>query len=196
MIWNLPNRITLARLVLSAALFALLARVQAGAAARGALGWTAFAIFVLAAATDWVDGHLARRLGMVTPFGRVMDPFVDKVITGGTLVFLCALHPGAVPAWIVVVILAREFFVHTLRGYFEARGAGFAADQPGKIKMVLQCVAIAAVLLQMAVDSPDRGAPRWAHLIAQLSLWGALGMALLSAALYSLRARRLLRELR
>lgn len=188
MIWNLPNRITLSRLLLALALFVLLGLVQAGHAPRGWIGWTCFGLFVVAAATDWIDGWLARKLGMVSAFGRVMDPFVDKVVTGGSLVFLAALFPASIPAWIVVTILAREFFVHAIRGVFEARGVSFAAEMPGKIKMVMQCFAIGAMLLHMTIGEPLLREPRWLHWVVTASLWIALLSSVQSGWLYARKA--------
>lgn len=121
-VWNLPNKITLSRLALSAGLFTILALIDGGTfSGSGTWGWLAFSLFVVAAATDWVDGYVARKYQMVTAFGRIMDPFVDKVVVCGTFVFLTAIHPDLVPAWMVVVILAREFFVNAIRGFIDRK---------------------------------------------------------------------------
>lgn len=188
-ILNLPNRITLSRLFLSLALFGILAAVQQGGiVAPGGWGWVAFLIFVVAAATDWVDGFVARRYGMVTVFGRIMDPFVDKVIVCGTFVSLSALHPAVVPPWMVVVIVGREFFVNSIRGFMESRGVSFAAEFPGKVKMFIQCLAASAVLLLMAIGDPDAFEPAWLGWLARVLMWATLASTVHSGWFYARKA--------
>ena len=121
--------------------FGLDGRVEA---APGWMTQLCFWLFIIIALTDYLDGYLARRDGLVSAFGRIADPFVDKVMVLGTMIFL-AVMPWSqpwFPAWIVVVVLAREFLVTGIRGYVESRGESFAADGFGKIKMVVQCFAI------------------------------------------------------
>ncbi len=120
----------------------------------------AFVVFLVAASTDWVDGYLARRYGMVTTLGRILDPFADKIIVCGTFIFLAAIPEMQhyLPAWMVVVIVGRELLVTALRSFLEQQGADFSANMAGKLKMVLQCVAIGVALyfLSYAADSvPD-----------------------------------------
>ena len=138
---NAPNLITLARLFLSFVLFAL---IQAGA------NWIAAAsLFVFAVATDVLDGYIARKYQLITQLGRILDPFVDKFITGGTFLFLLP-HPesGATP-WMVVIVIGREMLVTSLRGFLEQQGADFSASASGKIKMFLQCVAVTLSMLSL-----------------------------------------------
>lgn len=145
-----PNRITAIRFVGSLVLFVLFTVVGEGTAdevtplAFGAFFW----LFVLTAATDFLDGWLARRSNLVSAFGRIADPFVDKVLVLGTMIFLAVLDWSQAwfPAWIVVVVLAREFLVTGIRGYAESLGREFPADWFGKIKMVVQCLAIGFVI--------------------------------------------------
>lgn len=191
-ILNLPNQVTLARLALSGVLFTLLAlagtdRVQL----VGSTGWTAFTLFVLASATDWLDGYLARKLGLLTPFGRIMDPFVDKVSTCGTFVFLAVIDPVVTPAWVVVAILGREFFVQAIRSYLESRGVAFAAEMHGKVKYVLQCCAIGGVLMQHA-GAPEL--PEWWPSFCKGLLWIALASTLWSGFVYLRKALAHLRS--
>jgi CDP-diacylglycerol--glycerol-3-phosphate 3-phosphatidyltransferase len=149
---NLPNRITLARLVASIVLFVVLANLpDAEADARGA-GKVALILFVAVAASDWLDGYLARKRGQVTAIGRILDPFVDKVAVCGTYVMPLRSGPltGLLDAWMIVVIVAREFFVNDSRGFFESKGVSFGAEAPGKIKMLLQCLSVSFLLGQLA----------------------------------------------
>lgn len=141
------NRITLGRGIGTLALWALLTMGSHDSAPW--IWWTSFALFVLAAVSDAVDGRLARSLGDVTTFGRIADPLVDKMLTIGTLILLLGV-PGLarwLPAWAVALMLTREVLVTTIRAALEARGRDFSAIGWGKYKMVLQCGAVAALLL-------------------------------------------------
>lgn len=140
------NRITVARALLTLGVWALTAAAAGGDAAC----WLpAFGLFVLTAVTDVLDGAVARRWGDVTVFGRIADPLVDKLLVVGTLVLLLEA-PSAhavLPAWVVLLVVARELTVTALRGAVEAGGASFAAAFWGKAKMLAQCVALGALLL-------------------------------------------------
>jgi CDP-diacylglycerol--glycerol-3-phosphate 3-phosphatidyltransferase len=141
-----PNRITLARAVLTFALWVLLA--LAGPEPSRTVWVWAFVLFVVTAASDVLDGALARRLQQVSTFGRVVDPLVDKLLVIGTMAVLLgvpSLH-DVLPAWAVAVILARELTVTAVRGAVEGRGIAFGAVAAGKGKMLLQCVAVGAVM--------------------------------------------------
>ena len=133
-IWNIPNQVTLLRLILSIMMFCLL---------PFGLYWASFVLFVLAAGTDWLDGWSARRYGQVTVVGRILDPFADKIIVCGTFIFLVA-EPmltaqwyGLQP-WMAVVIVGREMLVTVLRSFIEQKGGDFSARMAGKLKMVFQ----------------------------------------------------------
>lgn len=134
---SLPNQLTTARLVLSFVLFGTI----------GMRFWlAALVVFAIAAVTDWLDGYLARGQGLVTSFGRAYDPLVDKVLVCGAFIFLLDEPTAGLEPWMVTIVVAREFIVTGLRGYLEERGVSFGADQLGKLKMLLQCLAIAWVL--------------------------------------------------
>ena len=148
---NLPNFITISRFALSLILFALID--------IGGYWLTSTALFVFAASTDWLDGYLARKYGQVTTLGRILDPFVDKIIVGGAFLFLLAksgasengvvLNSG-VNAWMVIIVIGREMFISSLRGFLEQQGKDFSASISGKLKMALQCVAVTASLLSLS----------------------------------------------
>jgi len=105
----------------------------------------ALLIFSLAAATDWLDGYLARRLSLVSDFGKFMDPLADKMLT--TAAFLIFIDQGLLASWMVFIILTREFIVSGLRMSAAAKGIVIAAGFSGKFKTVLQFVAIIALLI-------------------------------------------------
>lgn len=139
---NLPNAITFSRLILSLLLFAM---IQSGDRWLWAAG-----LFVFAVATDVLDGWIARKYKLITQLGRIMDPFVDKFITGGTFLFLLPVaERSGVNPWMVVIVIGREMLVTSLRGFLEKQGADFSASASGKLKMFLQCAAATAALLSM-----------------------------------------------
>ena len=139
------NRITVARGFCTLAVWALI--VWGTWHPSQTLWNVTLALFVLAAATDFVDGMVARRLGEVSVFGRIVDPLVDKLLTIGSMVLLLGVDAARVtlPAWAVALMLGRELLVTTLRSAIESKGANFQALAIGKYKMTLQCVAVGAV---------------------------------------------------
>ncbi|MCA8941215.1 MAG: CDP-diacylglycerol--glycerol-3-phosphate 3-phosphatidyltransferase [Planctomycetes bacterium] len=186
---NVPNWITMIRLVSTIVVFALLAGVADPAAPHGTLTWWAFGLFLFAAITDFVDGYLARRLNQVSMFGRVFDPFVDKVLICGTFVMLMpfpALH-DYLPEWFVVVLVGRELLVTTIRGAAESRGMAFPAERLGKYKMVAQSATAGAMLGMIAGTD----------VFVQVAVWGfwvTLVLTVISGAGYVWKARALLRD--
>lgn len=196
---NLPNRITLGRFAFALMLFAYLVATDTCSGPRWTAPVIAGAGFILAVATDALDGYYARKLGQQTDFGRIADPIVDKVIVCGTFIFLASADWARVlvPVWVVVVIVTREFLVSGLRGFIEARGVAFPARWDGKLKMVLQCVAIPAVFLHRAVDLgwPDAvWLTRWAWWLAVLFVWATFVMTVVSGLRYVVAAARVLRQ--
>jgi len=182
---NLPNLITFSRLILAIFLFALIDNGQ----------WmlTSTFLFVFAASTDFLDGWLARRYGQVTTLGRIMDPFVDKIIVGGAFLFL--LVPGGdrssgVTAWMVIIVIGREMFISSLRGFLEQQGRDFSASMIGKLKMVVQCAAVTAALLSL---SPDLNWD-WLPQVRDALLWLAVGITIWSGLVYIVRAIRMLND--
>ncbi len=158
---NLPNQITLARLVLAIFFFVILAQFDIREPKFWVLDFC-IVLFVLAALTDWLDGHLARKRNQVTAFGRVLDPFADKVLVCGTFVFLAGPEfqaadgtqvTGLAP-WMVVLILGRELLVTGLRGFSESKGKSFGASAYGKTKMVLQSITIPVLMIFIAHIDP------------------------------------------
>jgi len=184
---NIPNAITLSRLVVTAATFVCLELVEDGSRPDLTLVWWAFALFLVAACTDFLDGYFARKWNMVTAFGRVADPFADKVLIAGSLVTLLQFPAATsiLTTWYVVVVIAREFLVTAIRGVVEASGKPFPADQLGKWKMVSQCWTVGALLTMVA----GSGSFVWA---AQWGFWVSLGLTVVSGANYVWKARTIL----
>ncbi len=122
---NLPNQITIARLVVSLIVFVLIPlRYFQGA----------MLFFLIAALTDWLDGYLARKHGLVTQLGRILDPFADKILISGAFIFLAAEPGSQIAAWMAVVVVGRELLVTALRSFLEQQGAGFFGQDGRQVK--------------------------------------------------------------
>jgi CDP-diacylglycerol--glycerol-3-phosphate 3-phosphatidyltransferase len=170
---NLPNSLTIARIFLVPLLVSVLLTKFEGRLVLGLpVELVAAAIFGLASLTDWLDGYLARRRQQVTWVGQMLDPLADKLLISATLVSLVQLDLA--PAWMVAVIIGREFAVTGLRSIAYARGVGMPASSLGKLKMVSQVVAILLLIL---------GWERVPFLLltGQVALWVVLVTAVVSA---------------
>ena len=197
---NLPNQVTLVRLVLAVVFFALLDRYQPTAHSAG-LMYACFALFFIAAASDALDGYLARRQNQVTSLGRVLDPFVDKVLICGVFVFFASdqfldgqgQNVTGIRAWMVVLILGRELLVTGLRGFSESRGESYGAVLSGKIKMILQSVTAGAILFLMArSDGSLAGQPL--QPVKTVLIWATVIITALSMVQYLVRSKHILAE--
>ncbi|MBX3421562.1 MAG: CDP-diacylglycerol--glycerol-3-phosphate 3-phosphatidyltransferase [Pirellulaceae bacterium] len=180
-IWNVPNLLSMARLLLS---------LFVGLLIEWQYYLVAAILFLIAATTDFVDGWWARRYGQVTKLGRILDPFVDKIIVTAALVALVGQIGSGVAAWMVTVIVGRELLVTSLRAMVEGRGGDFSAVWMGKWKMGLQCAAIVASLLKLAYGSQFA----WLGSISSVLLWSALLLTVASGIDYVARAISLSRS--
>ena len=176
---NLPNSLTVTRIFLVPLLVVVLLTKFEG---RQILGVpkeiVGAAIFGLASLTDWLDGYLARRRKQVTAFGQVIDPLADKLLISAALISLVQLELAT--AWMVAVIIGREFAVTGLRSLAYARGLVIPASPLGKIKMVAEVVAILALILSRT----GNGDMAQLYVVGQAALWVVLAAALISAADY------------
>src|SRR3984893_7409262 len=144
---NLPNSLTIARIFFVPLLVAALVAESVSIKLFGVTitnEWLALAIFLIAAATDLLDGYLARRWGQVTTIGTLLDPIADKLLVSAALISLVQIR--AIPAWMVVLIIGREFAVSGLRSIAAAEGYTIAASDLGKTKTISQVLAISVVL--------------------------------------------------
>lgn len=197
---NVPNQITLSRLGLAILFVALLAQYSQRNPQPLLLD-IANALFIIAAITDILDGYLARKWGMETSLGRVLDPFVDKVLICGA--FILFVGPGfvdesgknvtGVKTWMVVLIVGRELLVTGLRGFSESQGVAFGASMWGKIKMWMQSVAAPVLMLLVAHES-DWGSPGWADDIKVVIVWMTVLATLFSCGHYLFQSRQLLEQ--
>ena len=150
---SLPNRLTMLRIVLAAAVFgALMADEPAWHAA-------ALVMFVAAIITDWLDGWLARRMKAVSPFGKVADPIADKILVLGTLIALIRTKELEIPLWAVFLIVMRELVIGGVRVIAGAQGKVLAADKWGKIKTAIQLVAIMGMIGVVVLRDRGRAEP-------------------------------------
>ncbi len=187
-IWNVPNRISMARLVLSLLVFAL---VPLGSY------WAGLIVFVIAASTDWVDGWWARKYNQVSKLGRILDPFCDKILICGVFILLAEAMVEfpwwmRITGWIAVIVVGRELLVTVLRSLIEQSGGDFSAKMAGKLKMWFQCIAAGACLLALALktSSSENATPTWLVVVMTASIWLAVISTVYSGAEYVVAASK------
>ncbi len=181
-VFNVPNQVTALRLALAVIVFVLITLQRY---------FPAMIVFSIAAGTDWVDGYWARRYGQVTKFGRIFDPFVDKIIICGAFIFLVAEEHSGILPWMAVVVVGRELLVTVLRGVVEQSGGDFSANWPAKWKMVFQCVAAGGSLLMLGFGR--LAAPLWLTYALPLAIWLAIISTIYSGGIYVIAAAKALR---
>lgn len=180
---NLPNSLSLARIFFVPLLVVVLLTKFEGRVILGVRKeLVGAAIFALASLTDWLDGYLARRRKQVTALGQFIDPLADKLLT--IAAFISLVQMGLAPAWMVAIIIGREFAVTALRSLAYARNVAVPASDVGKIKMVAQVVAILALIL-------GREQLQGFVVIGEMALWVVVVAAILSGADYFRRFNRL-----
>ena len=150
MIWTLPNKLTVLRMILVPFFVAALL-IQNGEIF--ALRMTALVLFLIASLTDLLDGKIARKYNLVTNFGKFMDPLADKLLVCSALI--CLVQLGQLPAWIVIIIISREFIISGFRLVAADQGVVIAASMWGKSKTVSQMISI--VLLIINIKTPPLG---------------------------------------
>lgn len=177
---NLPNSLTILRIFFAPLLVVVLLTRQPNLEVLGVPVkfeiWGVL-ILLLAAATDWADGYFARKRGEVTTLGILLDPIADKLLISAA--FISLVEMGLVPAWMVVIIIGREFTILGLRNIASAEGFTIEASTLGKVKMVLQVAAVCVVIL--AARFPDL------RVISMGLLWLVVLSAVASAVQYFLR---------
>lgn len=173
---NLPNKLTMGR-IFAIPVFIVVFLFD--------YRYAAAVIFILAALTDMLDGHIARKHNLVTDFGKLMDPLADKLLVMSALI--CLAQAGDVAGWMVIVILGREFIITGMRQVAAAQGIVIAAGTTGKIKTITQMIAIPLLILEnwpfslLAVNIP----------MDVIFLWIALVMTIVSGTEYIVKNRQL-----
>ena len=140
---NLPNKLTVLRVIM-VPFFVFFMLTDVGGAANK---WIALAIFVIASLTDMLDGKIARKYNLVTNFGKFMDPIADKLLVCSALI--CLVEKGALAAWIVIIIIGREFIISGFRLVASDKGVVIAASYWGKFKTVSQMLMVILLILDL-----------------------------------------------
>lgn len=169
-IWNLPNALTLLRIFMVPFLVVVLLTKFSGRE------FVALAIFLLAAVTDFFDGWVARRRNQMTRLGALLDPIADKLLMSAAFISLVEIDPNHVPAWMVVIIIGREFAVSGLRSIAAQQGVTISASSLGKGKMISQVVAISLLILGYQLGQ--------FRAIGTVALWAVMLFALASGVDY------------
>jgi len=181
---NLPNSITLSRIACVPFLIWVLSTDRFG---HGTQEFLAAGIFILASVTDGLDGYLARKRGQISTVGMLLDPLADKLLVAAGLIMLVRYTPHLMPPWIAVLVLGREFLITGLRSVAAREGFTIQAREVGKLKMVVQIVAIVSVILA-------HGWYQWnwfgfivgVHFTARLAVWFMIAVTLISGVDYFL----------
>jgi len=194
---NLPNAITFSRLIMTAAF--VVAVSQRNLPGYG-IGLT---LFIVAAASDWLDGYLARKMGLVTPLGKLMDPLADKILVSAAFIFFT--ERGLCPVWVTALIIGREFLVTGLRTIAMEAGHVMAADRLGKWKTTFQLAYLITGLIWLTGEKAGKMFPildSLKHLarpqaeggwLQPVFLWAAVALTVISGWNYLWSSRNLLR---
>ena len=170
---NLPNRLTLLRVIMVPFFIVFYLK---------SYFLISFVLFVLASLTDLLDGHIARKRNLISNFGKIMDPLADKILVYSA--FCLMVENGLVPAWMLIVILVREFAVSGMRTVAASEGIVVAADLSGKIKTVLQMIAVPMLILTGVILSDI-----W-FTLSMAMLWASLIMTVYSGIQYIYKNRK------
>ncbi|MCR5250591.1 MAG: CDP-diacylglycerol--glycerol-3-phosphate 3-phosphatidyltransferase [Lachnospiraceae bacterium] len=175
---NLPNKLTTLRVILIPFFLFFLMTDVAGAASK----WIALAIFVIASLTDFLDGYIARKYDLVSNFGKFMDPLADKLLVCSAMI--CFVELERMPAWIVVIIIAREFIISGFRLIAAEQGRVIAAGWWGKFKTAFTMFMEIAMIINIEELS----------LVTTVLMYVSLALTIISLADYLLRNRDVLKE--
>lgn len=173
---NLPNKLTTLRMIL---IIPFVICMMLGKS--GNLRFLALAIFVIASLTDWLDGYLARKNHLVTNFGKFMDPLADKLLVSAAMI--CLVELGRLPAWIVIVIISREFAISGFRLIASDNGIVIAASWWGKFKTTAQMIMIILLIADLGGGFA---------VLEQIFIWLALALTVVSLVDYIWKNRQVL----
>ena len=176
---NLPNKLTTARMVLVPFLVLFMLTGWGGSANR----IICLVIFISASVTDWLDGYLARKNHLVTDYGKFMDPLADKLLVCSAMI--CMIELGRLPAWVVVVIIGREFIISGFRLIATEHGIVIAANYWGKWKTTFQMI----MIILMIMNIPKLG------LVTDIVMWIALLLTIISLATYIMQNMEVVRTM-
>ena len=176
---NLPNKLTVLRVIMIP-FFVVALMLEGGA--NQMYRYIAAAIFVIASFTDFLDGNIARKYNLVTNFGKFMDPLADKLLVCSALI--CLIELGQLPAWMVLIIISREFIISGFRLVASDNGVVIAASYWGKWKTVFQMISVILLILNIEALST----------VTNIALWIALGLTVISLVDYIVKNIGILTE--
>ena len=174
---NTPNKLTVARMILVPFLVVFMLTGWGGEANR----WICLAIFVAASVTDWFDGHLARKYNLITNFGKFMDPLADKLLVCSAMI--CMIELDRLPAWVVIIIIGREFIISGFRLIAAENGVVIAANYWGKFKTVSQMI----MIILLIVDFGGVFA-----ILTEAFIWLSVALTVISLLTYIMQNRKVL----
>lgn len=174
---NLPNKLTILRMIMIIP-FVVFMLVPIGGAGK----WIALALFAIASLTDLLDGKIARKYNLVTTFGKFMDPLADKLLVCSALI--CLVEMGKIPAWIVIIIVSREFIISGFRQVASDKGVVIAASYWAKVKTTFQMVMIVLMIADIPVLS----------LVTTIVMWAALILTVVSLVEYLVKNKDCLKD--
>lgn len=177
---NLPNKLTIARIVMIPFFVVFLLTGWGGSASK----WIALALFIIASLTDLLDGHIARKHNLVTNFGKFMDPLADKLLVCAAMI--CLVEMGRIPSWIVIIIISREFIISGFRLIASDNGRVIAASYWGKFKTTFQMIMICLMIADIPALS----------LLTEIIMWAALVLTVVSLIDYLVKNKDVLSEQR
>ena len=175
---NLPNKLTILRMIMIVPFVVFMLVPIGGAAGK----WIALALFVIASLTDLLDGKIARKYNLVTTFGKFMDPLADKLLVCSALI--CLVELGRIPAWIVIIIISREFIISGFRLVASDKGVVIAASWRGKFKTTFQMVMIVLMIADIAALS----------IVTQIVMWIALILTVVSLIDYLVKNKDVMKD--
>ena len=175
---NLPNKLTILRMIMIVPFVVFMLVPIGGAAGK----WIALALFVIASLTDLLDGKIARKYNLVTTFGKFMDPLADKLLVCSAMI--CLVELGRIPAWIVIVIISREFIISGFRLVASDMGVVIAASLWGKFKTTFQMIMIILMIADISALS----------IVTQIVMWIALILTVVSLIDYLVKNKDVMKD--
>lgn len=175
---NLPNKLTILRMIMIVPFVVFMLAPVGGAAGK----WIALVLFVAASLTDLLDGKIARKYNLVTTFGKFMDPLADKLLVCSAMI--CLVQMGRIPAWIVIIIISREFIISGFRLVASDKGVVIAASWWGKFKTTFQMVMIILMIADIAALS----------VVTQTVMWIALILTVVSLIDYLMKNKDVMKD--
>ena len=175
---NLPNKLTILRMIMIVPFVVFMLVPIGGAAGK----WIALALFVIASLTDLLDGKIARKYNLVTTFGKFMDPLADKLLVCSAMI--CLVELGRIPAWIVIVIISREFIISGFRLVASDKGVVIAASWGGKFKTNFQMIMIILMIADISALS----------IVTQIVMWIALILTVVSLIDYLVKNKDVMKD--